>query len=204
MNLEGYLKRSSRKKPFRTEVKTYTKRSFSSADLISYLQEKQFRSTRDLVNGRQNDEPTVYDYQKCFGSWSKAQKYIFAKSPMDTEVYLNVDAEYFVRLVNDYSLWTRDKYKKARKSRPDIIPSMHQLIKYWHSFSNLKNFCRAYSLKYTAMKFISLMYKLNKIPTIKECENTSLNIERLIKKFKSKKNLNDFARLFRHYRPNRH
>ena len=74
------------------------------------------------------------------------------------DLYKEISSEYFVRLVIEFNIWSKEKYKNVRKAKPDIVPSVHQLNKHWINFSNLKIFCKAYSVRHTAKSFFIVIH----------------------------------------------
>ena len=199
--LNEFLKLSPeerRKKTFSNtnEKRFYGRRSFTREELITYLTMNKLDSSRKLEEFRKDGEPTVYDCKKEFGSWEETKKAAFSidlnVDPFDGEP--ECDAEYLVKAVLENNLWTWRSYIEARKKRPDIIPSTHQVLKNFKNFSDLTNFSRAYSIKHSAVSFLNLKKKLGTMPTSKECESAGINLERIIDKFGGKREFNKFIK----------
>jgi len=177
------------------EKRFYGKRSFSKEELITYLTINRFDSSRKLMDLRKDNEPTVYDCVKTFGSWKETKKAVFGGGIDDLiDGEPECDAEYLVKAVIENNLWTWRRYLEARKKRPDIIPSSHQIKKNWKAFSDLINFSKAYSIKHSAVKFLNLKNKLGRMPTKKDCEEAGINLERAIDKFGGKREFDKFIK----------
>jgi hypothetical protein len=177
---------------FSQHKRSYVKRQFTREEIITYLTKNKLDSTRKLIKFRKDDEPNVYDCQKIFGSWSAAKEAAFGIDILNNEP--ECDAEYLVKLVVRYELWTWRKYTLARKAKPSVVPSINQVKNHWNSFADLKRFSKAYSMKHMVAGFLSLKRKLGRMPNKKDCEDAGVNLERLLDKLGGKRELDQLIR----------
>ncbi|RLI43831.1 hypothetical protein DRO61_12865 [Candidatus Bathyarchaeota archaeon] len=201
--LNDFLKLSPEERRQKTfsnvnEKRFYGKRNFSKEEITTYLTLNELDSSRKLVDFRKDNEPTVYDCVKAFGSWKETKREVFGSGLGDMDDMLNgepeCDAEYLVKVIIENNLSTWREYLEARKKRPDIIPSSHQIRKNWKRFSDLINFAEAYSIKHVAVSFLVLKRKLGRIPTKKDCEEAGINLERVMETFGGKREFDTFIK----------
>jgi hypothetical protein len=177
------------------EKRFYGRRNFSEEEIVTYLTINGLDTSRKLANFRKDNEPTVYDCVKAFGSWKETKRAVFGVGIDDIiNEEPKCDAEYLVKAVIENNLWTWRSYLEARKKRPDIIPSTNQIKKNWKAFSDLINFSKAYSIKHSAVSFLSLKREIGRTPTKKDCESAGINLERVIDKFGGKREFDKFIK----------
>ena len=133
----------------------------SKGELVAFLRENDFRSSRQLEAGRKPGEPNTNDFRKEFGSWQNALDSAFT----DLQE-VRFTPEYMAKSVLEFGLWTCLKYLAARAARPDVIPSMYRVKQQWGYFSNLKEFAVRMSIAETLNRYITLYRKLGRIPTM--------------------------------------
>ncbi len=162
---------------------------FNRDELVKYLTEKDFRTSRQLEAGRKPGEPSVNDYRRVFGSWSLALDSVFGNwdgvAPPDNRMYL-------VRTVLEFGLWTRSRYRQARKERPDVIPSMSVVCREFDSFSVLKRLAAAKSLSRSMSDYLALKKRLGRRPTVAECARGNIDLEAMRSMFGGKRQLDMF------------
>jgi len=171
------------------------RRRKSRAELIEFLKENNVRTARQLKTVKveeEKDRPTIYHYISEFGTWNNAKREAFGgKSIIDS----HFDAEYLIKVIVEFGLWTVKKYLAARRLRPDIIPSYRQVRNKWGRFSNMKYVARAYSFREQIDAYVKLKRDVTgHWPTNDELRDNGVNISKAVEFFGSKKKLQDFIR----------
>jgi hypothetical protein len=173
-------------KKTKKEYNKYPRKKRSREELIAYLRINEIRYSRKLEAVRQEGDPNVYDYRKEFGSWANAT--LAANGPPSPSIG-RFDAEYMAKAVIEFDLWTQAKYRAARQRSPDIIPSINFVYKEWGKWSNLTAYAREVSMKKVLNSYMAFWRRLGRVPTIKECEEEVINLEKPIKHFGSKREM---------------
>jgi len=155
--------------------------------MIGFLRERNIRSSRELMKIRRPDEPNVDDFRKEFGSWSDAVYLAFGNI-----VASNHDAEYMLKAVSEFNLWTVKRFREARRMDPVSIPSWTEVRKEWGSYSNLIESARRMNLKKLIEEYCKLARKLGKTPTLNDLKNNNIRMDEAIKFYGSKKDMDDF------------
>ena len=130
------------------------RRNFTQEQIITYLKENDFRTSRRLMANRKIGEPTVYDVVKLFGSWRKAVIRAFGEKAIRYNRHL-VSAEYVVQCVVQFKLWTKVQWEAAHRAKPVAIPSFNQIRKHYGTFVNLKAFAEFYAVEPSLSKIMS-------------------------------------------------
>jgi hypothetical protein len=178
------LRRSRRRGRYRKHPRPCRTRD----ELVAYLKEKGFRTVHSLDVGRVEGDPTRDDYIKEFGSWAEARDTAFGKADK-----LEVDFQYTLKAFVEFGLWNRSAYLEARKKRPDILPSLHQINRRWGRFGNLVACARRLSASESIISYLKLRRKSGVVPTIDECRAAGLDISKLMGIFGGKRELDDYV-----------
>ena len=149
-------------------------------ELIAYLRSKQVTSTRDLKRKRAPGDPTVYDIAKRFGSFSVAMTQAFGPRKPPTADPPN-DPGYMIRCVINFGLRTYRQYLRARRLRPDIIPSVHQVRRVFRNYDNLTYIAERLSLKGNLSRYLALRRSLGRRPTFGECQDANIDLAAAVK-----------------------
>jgi hypothetical protein len=151
-------------------------------ELIQYLREKEISSARDLNRKRQAGEPNVYDIARKFGSFNTAMLQAFGprKPPTADPPH---DAQYIVRCVTAFGLNSYRKYLRARRMRPDVVPSINQVRRQFRTVDNLFFIAQRLSLKGNIEGYIALRRRLGRRPTVGECEAAGVGLVEATKFF---------------------
>lgn len=184
-----------RKVKIASKKKIYKNRpEFTRQELIDYLRSHDFRTSRELTSNREDCDPTVYDYRREFKSWKNAQELIFKGKKKECPA--PESAEYLAKTLLEFDLNTVDKWLAARRKRPDVIPSINQVRKQWGSFSNLKAFVfKVYSCRLVLQEYLNLKSRLKKWPTINDCLEEGLNIDRPARLFGGKRGMDEYLKV---------
>jgi hypothetical protein len=170
----------------RGKYKRHPRRRHSREELIQFLRQNDIRSVRKLSGSRTDSDPNAYDYQKEFGSWAAAKLAAFGPPPPRIGKF---DAAYLAKAVIEFDLWTRDKYQRARMADPEAFPSLHFIYREWGTFRKLKEYAQQVSMKKMLESYLSLWRRLGRKPTLKECDEEGINLERPLKYFGSKREM---------------
>jgi len=167
----------------------YRKIRFTRDELIDYLVDNSISSVRQLARLRKADDPKRYDYDIEFGKWSEAQKAAFGP-PSILEDKTPSSAEYLVKLLVQYDVWTVNKYLEWCRKRPDVFPSFYYVKKHWGRFSNLTYIARRFSYKQRLESYLCIKRRLGHWPTVVECLAEGLDVSAVIKElFGSRKEM---------------
>ena len=156
----------------------------SREELLDYLKENGFRTSRKLEAERKEDDPNTFDYRKEFGSWLIAKDEAFGP---DKAFKMEITAEYLVRVVSQYGLWTSRYYRNGHKIRPDLVPSYWFVEKEFKRWSTLLYYAERYDSKRMLTLFLRLQRKLGHEPSALECEKCEIDKSRLETLFGGKK-----------------
>jgi hypothetical protein len=186
--------RKRRRSPKRGESKKRRRkyemgRKFTEEDIIKYLVDNDIRSASQLDRERGSYEPSVYDCRKVFGSWQNAKEAAFGG-----EIIADApnDAEYILKSIVEFNVWSYRKYMRVRKLRPDIFPSYHQVLNQWGNFSTLIYYAKRYSTKECLESYLRLWRILGKKPTLEDCRRKNISLESAIDIWGDKRSLDDF------------
>jgi hypothetical protein len=167
----------SRPKKYREREK---RKDMSRDELLDYLRGNEFRTWRKLEAGREPGEPTIGDYRKAFGSWLEARDAAFGPSEA---FHSKITAEYLVKVVAEYGLWTMRHYRAGRKIRPDIVPSYWYVEKEFKHWSTLRYYAERYDARRMLTLYMRLRRRLGHDPTADECRDREVDLPRLINIF---------------------
>lgn len=190
---DDYLKTSDaerRRLRLRKRFRRYKKQvrsQLSQDDMLTYLRERQIRSCRALDKKRKADEPNTNDFRKVFGSWNEAQRKAFG-----SDIAVDMDGDYILKVVFDLGLWSVAKFKSARKFDPVSIPSWYQVYKTWGSYRNLLESAKRKHLLFILSDYRKLMRKLGHIPSIDDLRSANLRMDEAIKFYGGKKQMDEF------------
>ena len=161
----------------------------SKEELLAWLKEKDIRSSRQVDKVRKPGDPTLSNFRREFPKWQDAidQAFGFHDLPPNVD-----DPEYMAKVVTQFGLWTLADYKRARKARPDVIPSYFALMKRWGGFRGLKIISVRYSLLATMNSYVSLRRRYGRIPTFQECLQANVILDKAIEFYGSKRKLDLF------------
>lgn len=182
------LKRKVAGRKGRGEYASRERRVFSRDELIHFLVAGGFRSSRMLMRARNPGEPTVYDYRKEFGSWSKALVVAFGSDGGEAPK----NRMYVIRAVIEFNLWSKSRYIKVHKTCPDVVPSMRIVNRLFGSFGILKRLAAAKSLKKSLSDYLELREKIGRSPTSVQCAKAGIDLQAMHAMFGGKRQLNRF------------
>ena len=186
-------KQRKRRKFGEGKRKCAKRQTFTKDELIQFLRDYNIRSARKLCRLTLEEgvrRPNISHYFREFGKWNDAKIAAFGRQIVPFSP--RIDAEYTVRVVIEFGLWNYRKYLRARKARPDIIPSYRQIINKWGRFSKMIYVARAFSLKEELASYRELKKITGHWPTMAECERHGVNISGAKEFFGSKKKIQDF------------
>jgi len=164
----------------------------SREEMLVFLRERKIRSSRELLKIRKPDEPNVDDYRKEFGSWADAVYLAFGSISVSEH-----DADYMLKVVSEFNLWTVKRFREARKIDPVSVPSWSEVKKEWGSYTNLIESARRMNLKKLLEEYRKLMRRLGRIPTLSDLKNNDVRMDEAIKFYGSKKEMDEFVLMMR-------
>jgi len=129
LNLPAYRRRKLRLGKPRGKYNPKETRSFSEEELLSFLQERNYRTRKALRGGRKSGEPSGNDYDKAFGNWGEALKLAFPVK--DRDVDEQERANYMAKAIAFHGLWTFRQYVAARKRGNGGVPSSYEKLGIW-------------------------------------------------------------------------
>jgi hypothetical protein len=159
----------------------------SQDELLEYFKDKGITTQKSLLEIRRGDDPLPYDYIKAFGSWGKAKEIVFGPKEVPP-----LEAEYMVKCIIEFDLWTRPVYEEACRKRPDILPSIYRILKKWGRWSNLTELAYRSSFKKTLDSYLLLKKKLGRTPSVKDCKRAGVKLESVRTLFGSKTEMDRF------------
>jgi hypothetical protein len=160
----------------------------TAEELVAFLREHNIRSIRQVEKILRDGDPTISDYRLGFDKWSDAKKLAFGEE----RVIPCNDPEYMAKLLIEFTIKTRDRYREVRRLRPDIVPSIVQVKRKWGGFGRLKYVLRSYSVREALDAYLKLTKKLGRIPYRVECREHGIDIGLAISFFGKKKKLDNF------------
>lgn len=167
------------------------RRKFTRQELLDYLKNNDIRSWRILEKKRIDGDPIPNDYRREFGSWRASLDEAFGKSPVPVEI----DVDFVLKSIPYFNAWTYKNYINARKTSPDVLPSIYFVFKNFGKFKNFISFAREKSLEKTLEDYSVLVRKLGRSPTIDECRAAKLRIDFSSSFLKRKSGLDDLVDL---------
>lgn len=158
-------------------------------ELVAWLRENNVRTIRQVEKVRKPGDPTMSDFRLAFPKWKDAldQAFGFQMPAPNTR-----DPEYMAKVVIQFNLWRVEDYLAARQKRPDIIPSYKAMKKVWGGFKGLKLLCKRYSMVAIFNEYLKLRRKLGRLPTMVECHENNVGLEKAIEFFGSRAKLDRF------------
>jgi len=158
-------------------------------ELVAYLRDNNIRSSRQLEKVRKDGDPILSDYRLAFPKWSDAMAKAFGRSEACNP---SQDPEYMAKLLVQFQITTIGHYVRARRLRPDIVPSYGVVRRKWGGFKGLKLLLRRYSTLTIFDSYLSLSRRLGRRPSIGECRDHGIHFEKVMEIFGSKKKLDEF------------
>lgn len=191
LDLKSKRKRGIRR---RTPVKSP---EFTRAELIDYIRKNNFRKLSQVFAASGNGRPTLWCFQKNFGTsfWSKVKQEAFSPDSIRFKWQDDIDAGYLMKLVLEFDLWTRDKYEKARLTHPSIVPPLNRIREKWGTFRRMKICARRYSIKIMLDEYLKLSRRLGRIPSVEDCKENGVYIDKAVEFFKGKKYMDMFLQM---------
>lgn len=159
---------------------------FTRQEMLSYIRERGEKSRDKFRLASDPSRPSVGDIVREFGSWTAAVRAAFDNSASEAAP---TTAEYILRCVLDLGLWDTKSYLSARKSRPDIVPSLYRVLSEWGKFSNLFEMARQKNIERTLVELLKLKRKIGRIPSISDAKDNGIALDDAIKFFGSKQKL---------------
>jgi len=177
----------------RIPKKGVTKSKRTNEELIQYLIDNDLTGAKQLQTFRKPGDPCLATYQIRFGSWGEAKALAFGK-PKEKPPAPPNDAEYMMKLLLNFNIWTENSYRIARRNRPDIFPPITQLFKEWGFFSNLVFAAKRKSLGHKMEEYLKLMRKLKRCPRDNELKKHKLDMRSVFKLYGSKQSFDSFLK----------
>ena len=170
---------------------------FTRAELIDYVRRNNFRKVSQVFAASGNGNPTLWCFQKNFGTnfWSLVKQEAFSPDSIRFKWHDDIDAGYLMKLVLEFGLWTRDKYEKARLAHSDIVPPLNRIREKWGTFRRMKICARRYSIKIMLDEYLKLSRRLGRIPSVEDCKQNEVYIDKVIEFFEGKKYLDMFLQM---------
>lgn len=158
-------------------------------ELVAYLRDNNIRSSRQLDKVRKDGDPTLSDYRLAFDKWSDATTLAYGRP----DVFLPCqDPEYMAKLLIQFQITSIESYFRARRLRPDIVPSYWVVRRKWGGFKGLKLLLRRYSTLTIFDSYISLRRRLGRWPSLEESRAQGIHFEKVMEIFGSKRKLDEF------------
>ena len=91
------------------------------------------------------------------------------------------------------------EYERKRAKFPDVLPSKHRLLAEWGRWSTVKECAKRHSVKLLISEYIKLSRRLGRKPTLADCREDGLVIDKAVEFYKSKKALDEMVALMRRH-----
>jgi len=131
-----------------------------------------------------------------FGSWEAAKKAVGGNAyPLYLDILGKVEAKdvnFFLNVYHQGNVETRDDYIYARKKFPQAVPPYHVLLDTFGSFKNFKRVAEIDSCRDQLDKLLKLTIKLNCFPSKVQCKVNEIDVDYLIERFETRKELKEF------------
>lgn len=158
--------------------------------ILEWAKERGVSSQPQVRKLRQAGEPTVEVIEKVFGSWRNFLSEIGIERKEEEKP--PADFDYIANVIVQFGLFDAEKYRAARKKRPDVIPSMNQVLKQFGTWTNASAIAARISMQYRIDEYLKLKKRYGRWPTPTECRNAKINIEPLVNIHGSKRALDAF------------
>jgi hypothetical protein len=169
---------------------------FTRDNLLEHLRGVGRVSSRKYTAGRRELEPTVNDYRKEFNGWQNALYGAFGRDLIDVT---KVDHKYIYDVILQFDLWTLRDYDRKRADWPGVLPSKHVLLREWGRWSNLKACARRHSVALVLDDYLNLWRRLDHKPSLSDCREASLVIDKAAKFYGGKKKMDAFVTAMRRH-----
>jgi hypothetical protein len=171
--------------PRRLQGSVYRKDIPEKEDVLNFIRANDVKSAADYKRKSSPSSPGYYHCLKLFGSWSEAKKCAYGESTRVAGI-VKCDAGYIISMVIQYELWSLKAYAEAHAKRPDIIPPTSVMVKHFGGFRNLLEAVLRMALKPFLERYVELYFKLDRVPTVDECNSNGLPLDMAIRHFGSK------------------
>ena len=193
------LRFNIRRKKGKKRTAPYRKRILSNDDytpeeVVDWVRDNNIRTWRELEGARKEGDPSTYRICELFGSWRSLRDLIWG-GPRDRKkdpFAPGTDAEYIVKVIASFELWTWRKYKEARKRRPDIVPSECHVIHHFGRWSLAIYFAEKILAKGVIQSCMRFKKRNDRWPRISDCKNEGIDIGLLITIHGTKRKLDAF------------
>jgi len=176
-----------RRRRRRGRYKRHPREKMSRKELIAYLRKTGITTQSGLRASRGEGDPTDYDYQVEFGSWTRAREIAFG-----IDLRLPVDQVDVAESIVRFKLWSREGYLRFRNAHMSL-PSYHAIRKKWGSWSNLVHVARRVAVSAALEKYMSLMRRFGRLPTEEECRDAGLSMADAVEFFGSKAEMDEYV-----------
>jgi hypothetical protein len=160
--------------------------------LAAYLRENNIRTLGQLTKQRKDGDPIPSDYRMAFPKWSDALNLAYG---WEDRRYVNFDAEYIAKLMVQFGIRSGEEYRRARKLNPHVVPPESQVRAKFGGFKTLHAIARRYSTLATLNDYISFKRRLGHTPSVGECIDNDISIEKGVEFFGSKRSMDKFISL---------
>jgi len=159
----------------RAGIKLKGRKAYTKAELRDYALAKGIRNIHRLKRVRRKKDPTVYDYEAKFGSWSKAMQYVWGK-----EVTTDFTALYILQYICWKDAYRLRRYRALRRKDPYVVPSVYVVIREYGAWSAARDAAKALGCKPAQNAFDALKKKLKRLPTYEDCVKHNVNVQVLV------------------------
>ena len=159
-------------------------------ELVQWLRMTDTRTTGQLRKRRGPRDPTVSDYVKVFSRWSEGTRQAFGAPAAHTE--RPVSRHHIIDVVTTLDIRTRDAYLVVRRNYPEIVPSYHQVRKFFPTWKDVFEAAAEQSSEIALGRYLALWNRLGRKPSYRECQRWKVSLAPLRPIFPSKKDLDSF------------
>ena len=167
-------------------------------EIVDFLRDNNIKTLKDLQDARKNGAPPVSLILKFFESWKQAKAKVWGDDALilghKYSWKKNLNAEYFMKCVFEFDLWTFSAYKKASLLYHDVIPPLKVLYREWGSFRNLIECCRRKRIAEIIREYARVVViKKGVFPTVVEARRLGLRIGEAVTLFGGKRQFDKFV-----------
>lgn len=200
MDINDQIKRFVKTEIKRRKKKGKVYETKTDEELLSILKriggEKRI-SESQYRKGRGDGDPNPLTYYRRFGSWENACEMVWGKKALSIDEMFSekFDEEAMIRLVNEFNIKDKSTYLEKRKSNPQLIPSPNVVERLFKNFTNLFKAAEMFSINEQLMLCLKLRLEMKKCPTVEDYKRYGINVNLLLRKFITQKQINKMVRL---------
>lgn len=157
--------------------------------VVSYIKRLGIKKASKWVE-EDDESPRLSDALHYFGTWTNACNEVWGLP----DWMKMVNAEYLLKCVSEFGIWTKTSYISARRLRPDIIPPIGEVKYYWGRLDNLFECARRKDLRKCITEYSKLVISNGgKFPSPSALQQKGFRIGPAVKIFGSKEKFDDFV-----------